>query len=180
MGRYNRYRQRSSGMGISIFILVIVLAIATGYTGTKYVVFPFLLDSDSPESSSEVQNVDEATSGDGIDVITSLPSIILDQQDIKDINSTVETGSPAVNSGDLSGKGPFSVQYGSFTSKDAGETLSKELTQKGIYSYVYESGGSYKVLGLPYADKEKAREAATVVSAVVSDVFVVDIATLIK
>ena len=45
---------------------------------------------------------------------------------------------------------------------------------------VYESNGSFKVLGLPYANEDKAKEAASVVSSVVADVFVVDLSGLIK
>ena len=188
MGRYNRYtRHRNSGMGLSIFIFIIVLAVATGYAGTKYVIFPYLLDSKSPNSNSEGLNAD-GSSGAGIDVTTSLPSIILDQQDIKDLSSksAVETGSsaviPQVASGatNLSMKGPFSVQFGSFATKEGADVLSKQLTQKGIYSYVYESRGTHKVLGLPYADKEMARKAAIIVSSAVADVFVVDMASLIQ
>jgi hypothetical protein len=54
------------------------------------------------------------------------------------------------------------------------------LDGKGIYSYVYESGGSYKVLGLPYATEAKAKEAAAVVSAVVADAFVVNLSNIIQ
>lgn len=189
MSRYNRYsRYRNSGMGLSIFIFVIVLAIATGYAGTKYVVFPYLLNNPSENSTEEIQDAGEATSGSGIDVISSLPSIIIDQQDVKDLstNSAIDTSRTTVNletanTGDASYlKGPFSVQFGSFSTKEGAESLSYELTQKGIYSYVYESGGNHKVLGLPYADKEKAQEAARIVSAAVTDVFVVDLASLIK
>lgn len=121
-------------------------------------------------------------SGTAPEIGTTPPSnpltVIDDQQEIKD----VDQGAPAENVGaeaPVMGKGPFSVQFGSFSTKESAEKLCTELSTKGIYAYAYESHGSHKVLGLPYADKEKAKEAAAVVSATVTDVFVVDISALL-
>lgn len=192
MGRYNRYyRSRSRGMGFSIFIIVIILAVATGYAGTKFIVYPYLLDNNpKTEDSANPSDTDGTSTGPGIDAISSMPSIIIDQQNIKDNNTSnpaVETGNSVVNPNTpVAGvttpveKGPFSVQFGSFATKEGAETLSNQLTEKGIYSYIYESGGSHKVLGLPYAEKVKAQEAAAIVSSAVADVFVVDIALLLQ
>ncbi|MBR0596376.1 SPOR domain-containing protein [Sinanaerobacter chloroacetimidivorans] len=183
MGRYNRYpRYRSNGMGFSVFILFIILAVAAGYVGTKYVIYPYFLDSSIPmeDANDNPQKVDETTTDSGVDVVASLPSIVIDQQDIKDTttDTAVEPeGTPT--SSQTMGKGPYSVQFGSFTTKAAAEALCAELSQKGIYAYSYESNGSHKVLGLPYSDKEKAKEAAAIVSATVTDVFVVDLSSLI-
>jgi len=189
--RYGRYyRNRSTGMGLSIFIFVIILAIATGYAGTKYIVFPYLLENNTSNSNTEnAQNAEENTSGAGVDVITSLPSIILDQQNIKDLPSKSDVETVSTTDSDAANitnninqgvQGPFSVQFGSFSTKSGAETLSSELTQKGIYSYIYETGDGHKVLGLPYSHKEKALEAVKIVSSAVPDVFVVDMSTLIK
>ena len=176
MRRRYRYPRRNARTGFSVFIIVIILAVAAGYAGTKYIIFPYLLGSNPAESAGETNGGDQSPTDTAVDVIPSSPSIIIDQQNLKN-GTTGENG----NSGAASGSnGPFSVQFGSFTAKDGAEALSAELSGKGIYSYVYESGGSYKVLGLPYSTEEKAREAASVVSAVVSDVFVVNLSNLIQ
>lgn len=186
MKSFSRYPRRNTHIGFSVFIFVIILAVAVGYAGTKYVIYPYLLGSD-PLEGSEVPKDGKDRAAE-IDVIPSSPSIIIDQQNIKDEkDEKKEVSEPAVDSGSsavnppsaASLNGPFSVQFGSFSSKSGAQALSEELSGKGIYSYVYESKGSYKVLGLPYESEEKAKKAASIVSTAVSDVFVVNLSALI-
>lgn len=169
-----RYPRRDARTGFSVFIIVIILAVAAGYAGTKYIIFPYLLDS-TPSVDSGINDGGNKTATEtAVDVITSPPSVIIDGQNLK--NDSNGNG----NSNTVSGaSGPFSVQFGSFSTKEGADAMSAELTGKGIYSYVFESGGSYKVLGLPYSTEEKAKQAASVVSAVVTDVFVVNLSNII-
>ncbi|MDF3002499.1 MAG: hypothetical protein K0Q48_2618 [Bacillota bacterium] len=186
MGRRYRYPGRSAGTGFTVFIIVIILAVAVGYAGTKYIVYPYLLGNGAAADPKD-QGSDGSDQNGGVDTITSLPSVIIDQQNVQNQQPNTETPQQS-QSGDNSGasqtinsaKGPFSVQFGSFSTKVGADEMTTALTGKGIYSYVYESNGSYKVLGLPYESEAKAKEAAAVVSAVVSDVFVVNLANLIK
>ena len=166
-------------MSISVFIVIVILAVAAGYTGTKYVVYPFLLDSSAhADHLTESQNDAETASESGIDTIASMPSVILDQQNVQNIKEEEDTKTTSSDSTAVAGSGPYCVQFGSFSAKEGAETLSKELSAKGIYSFVVEDGDSQKVLGLPYTTKEKASEAAAIVSAEVTDVFVVDLSTI--
>ncbi len=173
MRRRNRYPRRDAGTGFAVFIIVIILAVAAGYAGTKYIIFPHLLGTTPSGDSDSKDGADKTTTETAVDVITSPPSVIIDQQNLKN-DSTNNNNSTASSAG-----GPFSVQFGSFSTKEGADAMSAELTGKGIYSYVYESGGSYKVLGLPYSTEQKAREAASIVSAAVTDVFVVDLSNII-
>ena len=175
MKRRNRYTRRDARTGFSVFIIIIILAVVAGYAGTKYIIFPYLLGNNPAEDSGSQKVGDNTATDSAVDVITSSPSIIIDQQNLKNETATVNGNTNVA----ASGQGPFSVQFGSFSTKEGADKLSAELTGKGIYSYVYNSGGSYKVLGLPYSTEEKARGAASVVSAVVSDVFVVNLSSLI-
>lgn len=189
MERYNRnYRKRRSGAGFTIFIFIIVLALVVGYAGTKFVLYPYLLNNSQIEESdgqpgidTNVNSDENTDADDKVDstkpkadadtiINTSVPSIIIDQQNITELDKVSISDS----------KGPFTVQFGSFATADGAEVLSSELTAKGIYSYVLESDGSHKVLGLPYSEKSKAQEAMTIVSTEVADAFVVDMASLIK
>lgn len=179
MKRRNRYPRRSISAGFGIFIVVIILAVAVGYAGTKYIIYPYLLGNHTEEEAGQNNGQtagDNTAGGSPADDVPSAPSIIIDQQDMA--NVTPEIG----NSGQLAtgGAGPYCVQFGSFSAKTGAETMSAELSGHGIYSYVFESGGSYKVLGLPYTEEAKAREAADIVSAVVLDVFVVDLSKLMQ
>jgi Sporulation related domain. len=179
-------------MGFSIFVVIIVLAVAAGYAGTKYVVYPYLLDNRNQiEDASEQPKADGTATDAGVDVTTNTPSVIIDKQDIKNTtdnststDGTLENpGSTAANSGSATaktGNGPYCVQFGSFSTRESAETLSSELTGKGIYSYILESGGAQKVLGLPYTNQEKAKEAVAIVSSEAADAFVVDLSTLVN
>lgn len=198
MKRRNRYPRRGAQAGFSVFIIVIILAVAAGYAGTKYIIFPYLLGNHPAENTQEQTGKDNtAVSDSAVDVLPNTPSVIIDQQNVKNgggstgntggaaNGSTANTGGSANggtgNTGVTGGEaGPYCVQFGSFSSKGGADTMSSELSGKGIYSYVYESAGSYKVLGLPYASEAKAKEAASVVSAVVSDVFVVNLSNIIQ
>lgn len=174
MKKHYRYPRRNAKAGFSVFIIVIILAVAAGYAGTKYIIYPYLLGDSPAESAGEQNGENNSATDTAVDVIPDSPSIIIDQQNVKD-----KTAEGNGNGGSGTGAGPYSVQFGSFTTKDGADAFSAELTGKGIYSYVYESGGSYKVLGLPYTTEDKAREAASVVSSVVSDVFVINLSDLI-
>ncbi|MDD2190505.1 MAG: SPOR domain-containing protein [Eubacteriales bacterium] len=183
MRKRNRYPGRRAGISFSVFIIVIILAVAVGYAGTKYVIYPYLIGSSTPEgTNNQIEKESGTTTETGIDIIPDAPSIIIDKQNLKN-----DTADPKENSktsdtslqSEGSAKGPFSVQFGNFGLKSGAEAMSSELEGAGIYSYIYESDGSYRVLGLPYASKEKANEAAAVVSAVVSDIFVVNLSTVI-
>lgn len=175
MKRRNRYPRRDVNTGFAVFVIVIILAVAAGYAGTKYIIFPYLLGNNPAESEANQNDTSQTATDTAVDVIPNAPSIIIDQQNLTNDTKNNNGNTDAVSST----KGPYSVQFGSFSSKSGADAMSAELSGKGIYSYVYESSGSYKVLGLPYTSEEKAREAASVVSAVVSDVFVVNLTDII-
>ncbi|MEL7655762.1 MAG: SPOR domain-containing protein [Bacillota bacterium] len=183
MRRHRRYPARSTGTGFTVFIVVIILAVAVGYAGTKYIIYPYMLGNGQAKASDNQTDGTGTTTDSAVDTVTSVPSIIIDQQNLKNTTSgsivNPETSDVISQSGENL-KGPFSVQFGSFTTKSGADGLSEQLSGKGIYSYVYETDGSYKVLGLPYSSEEKAKEAAGVVSSVVPDVFVVNLSTLIQ
>lgn len=178
MRRTNRYHRRGADAGFAGFIIVIILAIAVGYAGTKFILYPYLLGTGASEHEKKNGTDQTVLSDSAVSVIPDAPSVIIDQQDLKN-GTTTENGKVQTNPDASASDGPFSVQFGSFSEQTGAEDLSVQLSGKGIYSYVYKSSGSYKVLGLPYAAEEKAKQAALIVSAAVPDVFVVNLSDII-
>lgn len=178
MRRRKRYPGRGAGVGFAGFVIVIILAVAAGYAGTKFILYPYLLGTGQAGSSEQDAGGGKSVTDSAVTSIPSAPSIIIDQQNLKTGSTNGSPQGENVKNGN-SVAGPYSVQFGSFSDQQRAETASVDLTQKGIYSYVYQSGGSFKVLGLPYATEEKAKQAAAVVSAVVSDVFVVNLQDIV-
>lgn len=197
MERYNRRYGRGyrrSRMGISMLLFIIVLAVATGYAGTKYVIYPYLLNGQEPEKTITEEQKPADT---GTNAITSLPGVVVDKQDVKTLDDDTKDGKTTETTADqsnvtkpvikevkttagTSSSGAYSLQFGSFTAKDGAATRVKELNEKGVNAYVFESNGSFRVLGNTYDSKEKAKEAARIVSSAAIEVFVVDMKTIIS
>ena len=66
----------------------------------------------------------------------------------------------------------FSLQFGSFSTKEAAVTRQAELSGRSIPTYLITSDNTYKVLGMAYLDKEQARAHAAAWKAQDLDVFV--------
>ncbi|WP_027399313.1 SPOR domain-containing protein [Anaerovorax odorimutans] len=203
--RYARgYRRNQTNF--SILIIIIIFAVVTGYAGTKYIIYPYFLNGQKVESDNEVTKESDNTTDSGINTITSLPSVIIDKQEVKDLDKSNDdsnektTDDKATASKDSTEKdkestetsnkendtkdntssdGAYSLQFGNFESKEGASNRVKELTSQGINAYVFESGGSYRVLGNTYDSKDKAKEAANIVSNSAIDVFIIDMKTII-
>ncbi|MGI6731120.1 MAG: SPOR domain-containing protein [Anaerovoracaceae bacterium] len=189
MVRYNRgYRPRKrSGSVFTIFVVIVLLAVAAGYAGTKYIIYPIFLQDSGVDGSINSENQNGSQAQSDIDVTTSPPSVTIDSQTNPDENqevteqsqeAQVKNDSEQENQAVPSGKGPYTVQFGNFTTREAADSYAKELTQQGIYTYIYEDDSTFKVLGLPYGEKAKAQEAVSVISSIVEDAFVVDMSSL--
>lgn len=206
MGRYHRgYNRGYRRNQLSLFgiLIIILLAVATGYVGAKYVIYPYLLDGQAPNKTTTEESTKNKTADNPI---TSLPGVIVDKQEIKeeknnkdsstdqttnkdaskdtkDTNAQVkDTGSNTATTTTPSGvntKGAYSLQFGNFTVKEGAEKRVKELINLGISAYVFETNGGYRVLGNTYDNKERAKEAAQIVLPSAGDVFVIDMKTLI-
>lgn len=154
----NNRRGRSRGPTFFYLILMIAVALAIGYAGAEYLIYPYL-------SGESFFSKDPTDSTESLENSTST-GIIVDQQEIQDVGmSSVESGtSPALS--------VFSLQFGSFSTKEAAVTRQAELSDRSIPTYLITSDNTYKVLGMAYLDKEQARAHAAAWKAQDLDVFV--------
>lgn len=154
----NNRRGRSRGPTFFYLILMIAVALAIGYAGAEYLIYPYL-------SGESFFSKDPADSTESLENSTST-GIIVDQQEIQDVGmSSAESGtSPSLSI--------FSLQFGSFSTKEAAVTRQAELSGRSIPTYLITSDNTYKVLGMAYLDKEQARAHAAAWKAQDLDVFV--------
>lgn len=147
------YRSRGTGIGISAFLFAIVLAVSIGYVGTKYVIYPFLLqDKTAVPKTAQNEKSTEAKSNGAEEWKSTeekkteeTKSIIEDKQKVEVLNV-------------------YSLQFGTYSDKESANIKVKELSANGINAYIYEGVGEYKVFGNSYASKERAQSAMTFIS----------------
>lgn len=218
MGRRGRGSRPGFWGSALISGLIVILAVSVGYAGTKYVIYPFLLNGgikvedggmrskgggsgsageakDQSQSQSQPQaakttgsgvimgeqKVTELTpgavtptglsTGAAIDVLTSASADRLTGSNAK---APTAAGVPAPEKkleGQFS-ETVYSIQFGSFGTKEGAQTEKQTLLGLGISSYVWETGNAFKVMGMPYLQKDKAKEAAGVLKSALNDVYV--------
>ena len=98
----------------------------------------------------------------------------MDQQEVKDgetenvITSTPEAtfseGNQVKQTLNL-----YCIQFGSFIAKEGADATVADLKAVNIDSMVFMNDGSYKVIGTPYTQEEKAREAMASLKAVAGE-----------
>lgn len=226
MGRRGRGSRPGFFGSVLISGLVVILAVSVGYAGTKYVIYPFLLNGgikaedggtrleggesgssgeakvqSQSQSQSQTakptgsgvimgeQRVTELTpgavtptgvsTGTAVDVLTSAPA-----DDPTSASANRLTGSTAKASATASDPAPekkpegrfsetvYSIQFGSFGTKEGAQTEKQTLLGLGISSYIWETGNAFKVIGMPYLQKNKAKAAAGVLKSALNDVYV--------
>ncbi len=178
MGRNSRFRRsrRSTGSGVLSLFIALILAVAVGYTGTKYLVYPLLLQG------KNLDNVQET--GSPVEVGEPLETIKVDGTE-KPLTTTETATAPNPTTGlpqevisdgqniqeKVSG---YALQYGVFTDKATATEKVKELSQKGLNVYIFETNTDFKVMGNAYQSKEKATNALEVLQKGGVNVEVVD------
>lgn len=143
-----RNREKNNRVNFSAFFVIMIIAVLAGYMTTRFVLYPILNESaddsisGSGQDAAAAQNLDPAknqpTSGEsGISVV----------EDGIDDASAVSTNT--ATSG-------YAVQFGSFTTKLAAETLKEQLAASGIKAEIAEKDGAFKVIGQLFRTKEEA------------------------
>lgn len=178
MGRYNRMgRGRSRrGNSSSLFsiILSLILAVAIGYVGTKYIIYPLVLQDKGAEN---VSTDGLATTENPITNPAIEPNDpVLEENPVEEpTKQAVETGKKVVeDQQEVKVVKGYSLQYGIFTDKNEATNLIATLSQKGANVYIFETGTEYKVLGNAYASEEKAKVAAEILKQNGTEVSVVE------
>ena len=155
-------RERSLLRGLVTFGLILVLAVGAGYAATKYIITPYLNGStDEPANTNQADTKEPA--------IFSGSAIITNGSPAED-TSTINPSEPATNqigNTDTQVKQNatrfilYSIQYGSFQSKEGAKAVATDLGSQNITTLILYTDGTYKVIGSPYTEEEKARKALT-------------------
>lgn len=182
MGRRSRGPRPGFFGSLLISGLIVILAVAVGYAGTKYVIYPFLLNGESnasdgvsgsdggktaagrAEASKEGTPKPQAGNLSGAGVITG-------EQHVTELTA----GAVVPTSDGQISETLYSIQFGSFSTKEGAETEKQTLLKQGVSSYVWENGSAFKVMGMPYLQKDRAKEAAGALKAALNDVYVTSV-----
>ena len=66
MRKRKYYPRRGMGSSFSVFIFVIILAVAVGYAGTKYIIYPYLLGTSTSMKSEDLEQPrEQSDNGNG-------------------------------------------------------------------------------------------------------------------
>lgn len=140
--------------------LIAVLAIGAGYACTKYIITPYFIGDEGSEPTGTGSEENDFSGS----------SIITDQQDTDIADQTgkpEDLGIEAVSSGNNSSDifensqkvNLYCIQFGSFSVQEGAQTTADSLKALDIDAIVIQNDGSYKVIGTPFTNEEKAREA---------------------
>ncbi|MBE6030444.1 MAG: SPOR domain-containing protein [Clostridiales bacterium] len=152
----NRENSKIIGVNLTAIIAIIGVAVLLGFLTTKFFIYPLILGQEASFNtdfgtslSSTLLNMKDSrindTSGSAIDTVsekTDNPVVNPESQD-----ESVET--------DISYEG-YSIQYGSFSTKEAAEKLLTELKSIGLTARIIENDGGYKVIGQIFDTMEEA------------------------
>ncbi len=164
--RYAPRRQSFARIFI-IFIAVILLAMGAGYVAAKHIIMPYLFGG---------KEADENMPGQ-----ISSPDIISGQLDVTEEKPLGSEGDMPKEINQNEAVTLYGIQYGSFNEKKRAEVALEELDSNKVEAYILPKNGAYKVIGSPYIDEQKAREALMKMKDVVGeDIFLVPMEVWIK
>ena len=170
-------RNQSLTRGLLTFVMIAVLAVGAGYACTKYIITPYFIGDDKPEAGTSNQQETDFSGS----------SIITDQQDIEEPGEdTTQNSTETVADGDITANtgeaiSLYCIQFGSFSLREGAETTQATLRASNIETSVILKDGSYKVIGTPYTNEEKAKEALSEMKAVAGeDIFITTMEAQLK
>lgn len=146
---------------------MLIIAVGAAYLGTKYILYPYILDkkgTTAEKTSNEDQNAD-----------TSPNTIPENKSPDKDTN----TDTTNTNEGSQKPVGEnlmnlYYPQLGNFTQKENASSLIKQLKTGGIFACILESQGRYKVVTMPYTEKQQAEEDIVKMANYSTEIFVMN------
>lgn len=170
-GGYVR-RARGAGMGISAFLFAIILAVSIGYVGTKYIIYPLILQEKTPivgtveKEKPEEKVIEEETTKEEpkIEEVKSQEGQKEETEKLVTENKNTEQKQVIEDKQEVKVLSVYALQFGVFSDKTSANNKVAELKEKGVNSSVYEGVDEYKVFGNSYASKEKAMTAVDILS----------------
>ncbi len=172
--RFKKSNYSNTGVNLLGIVAIVLAAIVAGFLLTEFIVYPVMLGTSSPISHQEGKNNEAADTGtDPTTQIAPQKTAAGNGEQTQQSTSGQTQTTPDKLKTQQSG---YCIQFGSFATKEAADTLLAQLAAGGIKASVVEKDGTFKVVGEIFSDKAAASAAmAGVDRAIYSDIFVTNI-----
>lgn len=172
--RFQKSNYSNTGVNILGIVAIVLAAIVAGFLLTEFIVYPVMLGVSGPVSEQkENKNAGTDTGPSPTVPNTQQQTPAENGEKTQQSNSSQTQTTPGEMQTQQSG---YCIQFGSFTTRAAANTLLAQLTAGGIKASVLEKDGNFKVVGEIFSDKATAAAAmAGVDRAIYSDIFVTNI-----
>jgi len=163
-GRNTRRRntRKKTRMNFTAIFVIIIISILAGYLTTQFIVYPIVGENDTSIFTKlqklfykdEMKQNQQQEEPEGANSQENDSKVVDDGLTIEDViqGNTEDSEGSAIESG-------YSIQYGSFSTREAAAQLVSQLGSSGITAEIVEKDGAYKVLGKLFATKEEAASA---------------------
>lgn len=171
-----KVRRKSAGKKFTFIIIIMVLfslSITIGYLGTKHMILPMLA---SKEVEVEKNNEDQEKKAVKPLAETTPQSKEVIKQESPQIKETKEvekdTKEVQKSTFEIEGINIYSVQVGSFSTKENAQSLVAELNTKNMGSYIWYNDG-YKVITTSMLDRKSVEQVMLDIKKEYKEAFVV-------
>ena len=167
--RFHSGNVKKTGVNFLSVLVIMGLSVVLGFLTTKYVVYPLLLGEEA--SFDGVLGRIGISDGQKKETVQEDLENGADSQETAGAEERTEKSGNAAEKaqedapgGGASGTGAsekdrfegYAIQFGSFSTEQAANTLLQELSSSGISASVHEEGGMFKVIGPVFPNAERA------------------------
>ena len=158
---------KKTGVNFLSVLAIIGLSVVLGFLTTKYVVYPLLLGEEASFDvvlgkigihTEEKREKNGEAAGKEADSADSQETAGAENAGIKAADTDEKVKEEALSSADSDKESfeGYAIQFGSFSTEQAANTLLQELSASGIHTSILKKDGMFKVIGQLFPDAESA------------------------